>query len=228
MSKPRVILALDSAGGACSAAVWAGGAVKARRLALMERGQSEQLVPMADAVMAEAGLDFSELDAVAVTQGPGGFTGVRIGLAAARGLALAAGKPLLGVSSFLAVAAGVPTAELEGRRLAVLLDAKRAEVYLQLFAADLSPLSAPASAHPDALKGLLGAGSLVLAGDGLARCGHVLDGEGFLRSAAPGHADAALVARLAAGMALPEAGTPPPQPIYLREADTTLPGKRAG
>lgn len=222
------ILALDSAGSACSAAVWAEGAVQARQLALMERGQSERLVPMASAVMAEAGLAFDTLDAIAVTQGPGGFTGVRIGMAAARGLALATSRPLLGVSSFLAVAAGVPKAEREGRQLAVLIEAKRAEIYLQVFGPDLKLSSAAASVLPDDLVGRLGQGSFVLAGDGLERCRAYLQGEQFLVSAAPGHADAGVVAQLAASLPLPAPDAPPPQPIYLRDADTTLPGKRAG
>lgn len=229
MSESSAILALDSAGAACSAALRSGGLLRARRLALMDRGHSERLVPMVAEVMAEAKIGFAALDAVAVTQGPGGFTGVRIGLATARGLALAAGKPLLGVSNFAAVAAAVPEAERRGRRLAVLLDAKRAEVYFQLFDQGLSPLGRPGCARPDALGPLFGPDPLVLAGDALDQCLPALRADGredLLVSSAPGHTDAAQVAALAAGLTMPGPEAPGPQPIYLRAPDTTLPGKR--
>ncbi|RMD63862.1 MAG: tRNA (adenosine(37)-N6)-threonylcarbamoyltransferase complex dimerization subunit type 1 TsaB, partial [Alphaproteobacteria bacterium] len=108
------MLALDAAGAACSAALWRDGAVRARRFEVMSRGQAERLVPMIQDVMAAAGQAYAALDAVAVACGPGGFTGVRIALATARGLALAQHLPLVGVSSFEAVAAAVPAAECEG------------------------------------------------------------------------------------------------------------------
>ncbi len=102
------ILALDSATGACSVALWHDGAILARRFAVMDRGQSEVLIPMVREVLAEAGADFPSIDVFGVTVGPGAFTGLRIGLAAARGMALASGRPLVGVSTFEAVAHGVP------------------------------------------------------------------------------------------------------------------------
>ncbi|MCH6588836.1 MAG: tRNA (adenosine(37)-N6)-threonylcarbamoyltransferase complex dimerization subunit type 1 TsaB, partial [Proteobacteria bacterium] len=76
--RARCLLAFDTAGTACSAAIWRDGAVRARRFEAMSRGQSERLVPMIQAVMAEAGVAYPALDAIAVTCGPGGFTGVRI------------------------------------------------------------------------------------------------------------------------------------------------------
>ncbi len=105
------ILALDTATSACSAALWHDGRVCARRLVRMERGQSEALMPMVLDVLAEAGCGFSQLDLLAVTVGPGAFTGLRIGLAAARGMALASGIPCLGVTTLEAVAHGVPEGE---------------------------------------------------------------------------------------------------------------------
>src|SRR3546814_2531250 len=71
------LLAMDAAGASCSVALWTGGRVVARRFAAMARGQSEQLVPMIAEVMAAWGGGFAALDALAVTTGPGGFTGVR-------------------------------------------------------------------------------------------------------------------------------------------------------
>ncbi len=192
----------------------------------MRRGQSERLVPMIQEVMSEAALDFAALDAIAVTLGPGGFTGVRIGLATARALALASGRPLLGQSSFATVAAAVPDVERQGRQLAVLLDAKRADLYLQIFGPDLAPLGEPACVAPADLSRRLPPGRLVLAGDAVAQG---LSGlaesrnERVLVSETPGHADAAVLAELAAGLPLPEPGAPLPRPLYLRPPDVTRP-----
>ena len=94
------ILAFDSATSACSAAIWRDGEIPARRFVAMERGQSEALIPMVVEVLKEAGLTYAEIDFIAVTVGPGSFTGVRIGLAAARGMALAGGLPVVGVTTF--------------------------------------------------------------------------------------------------------------------------------
>ena len=75
------VLAVDAAGSACSAAVWRDGAIVARRFAEMEHGQAEALIPMVQAVMAEAGLGFESLDLIAASTGPGSYTGVRVGIA---------------------------------------------------------------------------------------------------------------------------------------------------
>ena len=72
----------------------------------MSTGQAERLVPMIEAVMARANLRFEDLDLIAVTLGPGAFTGVRIGIATAEGLGLASGRPVLGLTSFEAVEIG--------------------------------------------------------------------------------------------------------------------------
>ena len=192
----------------------------------MRRGQSERLVPMIQEVMSEAGLVYAALDAIAVTLGPGGFTGVRIGLATARGLALACGRPVLGLSSFLTVAGAVPEAERQGRRLAVLLDAKRSDLYLQVFGPKLCPLAEPACVAPVDLAARLPTGPLVLAGDavaqGLTGLAEARD-ERLLISTAPGHADAGILAELAADLPLPEPDAPLPRPLYLRPPDVTLP-----
>ena len=132
--RAQTLLALDAAGASCSVALWRGGAVVAGLLEAMPRGQSERLVPMVAEVMHRAGAGFATLDAVAVTRGPGGFTGVRIGLATARALALAWRLPLIGITCFEAVASAVPPAERDAGTLVVVLDAKRSDVYVQAFA----------------------------------------------------------------------------------------------
>src|SRR5450432_1394851 len=110
------ILALDTSGAACSVALRDGaGRLLAHRFEALARGHAERLMPMLREVMAEADVDFAALALIAVTTGPGSFTGIRVGLAAARGLALASGLPILGITAFEALAGAVPAAERQGR-----------------------------------------------------------------------------------------------------------------
>ncbi len=238
--RARCLLAFDTAGTACSAAIWRDGAVRARRFEAMSRGQSERLVPMIQAVMAEAGVAYPALDAIAVTRGPGGFTGVRIGLATARALALACARPVIGVSNFEAVAAAVPEDARTGRSLVVVIDAKRSDLYVQAFgavpgaapeaapgaapAADSAPVTLARAIAPADLSAFLPPGPLLLAGDAVEVALAALEAAGreVVAAAAPGQADAGRVAALAAARPLPEAGAPPPDPIYLRGPDVTL------
>ena len=230
--RARCLLAFDTAGTACSAAIWRDGAVRARRFEAMSRGQSERLVPMIQAVMAEAGVAYPALDAIAVTRGPGGFTGVRIGLATARALALACDRPVIGVGNFEAVAAAVPEDAGTGRTLAVVIDAKRSDLYVQAFdsaldaapGADWTPVTPARAIAPSDLGAFLPPGPLLLAGDAVEAALAALKAAGreVVAAGAPGQADAGRVAALAAARPLPVAGAPPPDPIYLRGPDVTL------
>ena len=219
---------MDAAGAACSAALWRDGAVVARCLEPMQRGQSERLVPMVQQVMGEARARYADLDAIAVTLGPGGFTGVRIGLATARGFALACERPLIGISNFLALAAAAVRDETRaGHWLAVLIDAKRDDLYVQAFDGELWPQTEPASVATERLDGFLPDGPLVLAGDGVPQALAALEAAGrrFVVSEGPGLTDAARVAELAASQAPPPADAPAPRPLYLRPPDVTQPAK---
>lgn len=223
------ILALDSATATCSVAVWVDGTTVAVERAELPRGQAEALLPMAERACAAAGIAFGEFDRFAVTIGPGHFTGLRVGLAAARGLALATGKPLVGITTLAAVAAAVPDDELAGRTLAVVLDSKRAEPYLQPFDAQRRPLAAP-SAEPvpsavAALRDRHPDGAFVVAGDAADALVAALTAQGAaaIRSRARPRPDAATVAALAAAAPLP-AGFP--APLYVHPVETTTP-KRA-
>jgi tRNA threonylcarbamoyladenosine biosynthesis protein TsaB len=217
------VLAFDSAGHACSAAVAVAGEIGARRLEPMERGHAEALMPMIDSVLEEARVAVAALDLIAVTTGPGAFTGLRIGLAAARGLALASGVPLLGITSFAAVAAQVPAADRAERTLVVALDSKRRELYLQAFAGN-EPRGEGALVAPEQAASWLPPGKLLIAGDAAHRLTLLIGtGRDMRRAAGPGFADAADVARLAAAAWRPGLRPPLPRPLYLRAPDTTQP-----
>ncbi len=150
---------------------------------------------------------------------------MRIGLATARALALACARPVIGVSNFEAVAAAVPEIERRGRSLAVLIDAKRNDLYAQAFSAELAALAEPRALAPEALAGFRPRGPLILAGDAAAqgRAARQAAGRDLLVASSPGSADAARVAALAAARPLPAPDATPPAPIYLRGPDATLP-----
>jgi tRNA threonylcarbamoyladenosine biosynthesis protein TsaB len=221
----RNLLAIDAAGASCSVALWSQGRVAAHRFAAMGRGQSERLVPMIGDVMAEWGGGFDDLDAIAVTTGPGGFTGVRIGLATARGLALARGLPVIGITTFEVVAAAAEPAERAGRRVVAAIDSKRAAVFLQSFDPDLVEAGPPAEVPAADLAAALPAGPLVLTGDATVQVARALAAAGradVTVAAAAGPADAA---QLAARAALRDpAAAGPAEPVYLRPPDVTPSG----
>ena len=128
------VLAIDTALEACSAAVLdtERAAASVHELQAMQRGHAEALMPMIARVMVRAALEFSALDRVAVTTGPGSFTGLRVGIAAARGIALAAGKPAVGLSTLAAFAAPLIAAD-DTLPVVSAIDARHDHVYLQVF-----------------------------------------------------------------------------------------------
>ena len=196
-----MLLAIDSATAACSAALIRGGAIVDARFETVGRGHAERLVPMIEDLL--KGLRPS---AILVDCGPGSFTGVRVGLAAAHGLAIGWGVPLTGYSSMAAVAAAAETDEDE---VAVALHGGHGELFVQSWRRDpLAPLSELQSLRPEEAAAavsaplLLGSGSELLAG---------VRGSGEWRDALPRAADARL---------LPEAlRSLPARPIYGRAPD---------
>jgi tRNA threonylcarbamoyladenosine biosynthesis protein TsaB len=229
------LLAIDTASSACSVALFADGVVVADRSVVMQRGHAEALVPMVAAVLdgarAHCPNGFPDIDAIAVTVGPGAFTGVRIGLAAAAAMAAAAGIPVIGLTTLEVVAAAQAP---EGRPLLVALESKRSDVYAQIFDAGETPLSVPQAILPEAIAALLPAGPVALAGDGSAPVAAALRDAGheFTLLAGLGRPEAPVLARLAAlkfesgGAASETPAGIPPKPLYLRAPDATLPKRR--
>src|SRR5271170_6935776 len=128
-----LILAIDTALDACAAGVLDtdAGRLIAQESQAMRRGHAEALMPLIARVMKQSGLSFSELDRVAATTGPGSFTGLRVGLSAARGIALAADKPVVGVTTLTAYAAPVVSENGEHPVIAA-IDARHDHVYFQV------------------------------------------------------------------------------------------------
>src|SRR5688572_9609837 len=163
-----LVLGLDTCLNACSVAVLDGERVLAHRSEAMARGHQERLAPMAQAVMAETGLAFGSLRRIGATVGPGSFTGLRVGVAFAKGLGSALSIPAVGVGSLEALAA-------EARGLvAAAIDARRDQIYLQVFedgealmAPDVLPIGTAAARLAELGMGraltLVGSGAPLLA-----------------------------------------------------------------
>jgi len=210
-----IVLGLDTCLNACSAAVLDGDRVLAHAREVMARGHQERLAPMVQAVMAEAGLPFSRLQRIAATVGPGSFTGLRVGVAFAKGLATALGAETAPVGSLEALAA-----EAEGL-VAAVLDARRDQVYVQVFdggRALTPPEVQPVTVAAERLAAQARGRTPTLVGSGAALLAGVVPGATIL--AAEG-CDARKVAALAATR--PAAAL---TPLYLRAPDAKLPGGR--
>ena len=222
------LLALDCAGLACSAALWRDGAIVAEQTREMARGHAEALMPMLGEVMVAAGERLDALDRLAVTVGPGSFTGIRVGLAAARGLALAIGCPLVGVGTLAALAEGTELAERANHTVLAVLDARRGEVYAQGFEEDLTPRGPPRACL--ASEALIGLGPpVLLVGSGSALVAAAHQGARLVQANAPDFPEAARVAALAVRQ--DERARPGHEvsPLYLRgpgaqAPDEPLPG----
>jgi len=217
------VLAIDTALAACSAAVLdtAHGALNRGIVASeslpMIRGHAEALMPLVARVMEASGLAFTDLDRLVVTTGPGSFTGLRVGIAAARGLGLATKIPVVGVSTLSAYAAPYLGVEDQSPVIAA-IDARHRHVYLQVFSPDgrtlVSPRLAPLS---EALTAAFASPARIVGSAARA----VADGRPATAAApltvderdAP---DIGWVAQI--GAVAPEAG-PPPKPQYLRAPD---------
>jgi tRNA threonylcarbamoyladenosine biosynthesis protein TsaB len=159
-----LILAIDTALDACAAAVLDidAGRLIARESQAMKRGHAEALMPLIARVIKAAGIAFAALDRIAVTTGPGSFTGLRVGLSAARGIALAADKPVVGVTTLTAYAAPI-VAENREQPVICAIDARHDHVYFQVVSGNGGSLIRPRVAPIEEALGAakLGAAHLV-------------------------------------------------------------------
>jgi tRNA threonylcarbamoyladenosine biosynthesis protein TsaB len=213
------VLAIDTALGACSACVIETDDAEAlaRETILMERGHAEALLPLVDRVVSQVEGGFEGLSRVAVTIGPGSYTGLRVGISAARAMGLAAEIPVVGVSTLAAYLA--PLMAVESRRLlAAAIDAKHGQIYVQAVApGGRTIIPAGLMALRDAVR-LLGSGPVLLAGSGAPMLASECAAQGIEASVleatlAP---DIVWVARIG-GLANPAHALP--KPLYLRGPD---------
>jgi tRNA threonylcarbamoyladenosine biosynthesis protein TsaB len=212
------ILAVDTALGACSVAVTDSERTLAYRHEFMDRGHAEALAPMVEDVMRDAKIEFVTLDRLAVTTGPGTFTGQRVGLAFMRALRIALHRPLIGITT-LAAMAEAAEAETGLARAIALHDARRDEVYVEI---DGLPAVLSFDQAMRTLRNIANDDPIALAGTAAPRACEALS-ERF-RLSAIRQPDALWVARLAAAGQERDAV---PRPLYLRAPDAKLPGQQA-
>ncbi|MBS0455850.1 MAG: tRNA (adenosine(37)-N6)-threonylcarbamoyltransferase complex dimerization subunit type 1 TsaB [Proteobacteria bacterium] len=217
------LLAIETATEACSVALWLDGTVR-ERFEIAPRRHAELALPWADALLAEAGVGKSQLDAIAVGRGPGAFTGVRLAVALAQGIALALDRPVVPVSTLAALALPAPRAS--GRRVLAAIDARMGEIYLGQFVGDgdglIDSIGAEQLLRPHDAAQFVAGDAWIGVGSGFAAEGgallHALAAqvEAADATALPHAAD---VARLAArAFALGQALAPERvQPAYLRD-----------
>jgi tRNA threonylcarbamoyladenosine biosynthesis protein TsaB len=220
-----IVLGLDTALGVCSVALVADGQTLAHEHRAMLRGHAEALAPMVEALMREARLGFAALDLIAVTTGPGTFTGQRVGLAFARALRLALNRPAIGVTTLDVMAAEALTKTHLAWAIAA-ADAKRGEIYLGARSAKGETLLFPELIAIESVPARVAAlakvhgGELALAGTATDLITPLLAQGGLQpRDSLVRQPDAIFVAKLAAEA---PAGAPP-KPLYLRAPDAKLP-----
>lgn len=216
------LLAIDTASTLCAACVYdtASDEVRGRAVVDIGKGHAEALMGIIAEALDRAGLAYADLGSIAVSVGPGSFTGIRVGVSAARGLALALKIPAVGVTSLSAIA---ETARLQhpGRRILAAIDARRGELYVEDHAVDGSIAAGPVVVAVADASSLINGTAPLLAGSGAAvilDAAHALDPSLDLAivDAMATTADIAIYARLAVGGRIH--GTPP-KPLYLRAPD---------
>jgi tRNA threonylcarbamoyladenosine biosynthesis protein TsaB len=235
------ILAIETSLAACSVAFVDGVTPLAHRFQIIGRGHGEVLIPMIDQARSQAAVEFADLDLIAVCVGPGTFTGVRVGVATARALSLAAHVPTRGFVSLeiLAAAAVQSDAVPADHGVTAVFDARRGEVYHQSFGPGLVATTPPALNTVKEAARLTPNDRGILVGSGASLLAPHLAGLGkpWSLADAPDQPDARVLASLAV-KALADSvvnGQPPPaaefddpvRPLYIRAPDAKLPGDRA-
>ena len=207
MSLRSTVLGFDTSGPYCAAAIYQGGRIQVERNEAMAKGQAECLMPILEEALSEAGLDWKDLDRIGVGIGPGNFTGIRIAVSAARGLALALGMPAIGISAFEALAHHVP-----GPALAC-IDGRRGGIGLQLFGRDVFPDWGPQIADLETLPPEIMHPGISCVGFDAQRLAEAIGGAAQPAAYSPASAIAMLAAERNANPG------ERPAPLYLRDAD---------
>ncbi len=210
-----LILAFDTTAAACSVALWRDGKVLKAEHAIMKQGQAEALMPMIERVLGECGAGYTMLDRMAVTVGPGSFTGVRVGIAAARALGLAAAKPVVGLKTTEVLAAA---AMEDNTRVLAAVDTKRGDLYVQMFE-DRQPIGDVSVVALKALPHWAGPEPTIVVGDGAAIAVRAI-GPSATQSTAGPLPDTAVLAKLAASR---EPRAQELLPIYARSPGVMIP-----
>lgn len=211
-----LILALDTTAAACSVALWRDGeTVKAEHVA-MKQGQAEVLVPLIERTLNECETNYAALDRVAVTIGPGSFTGVRVGISTARAIGLAANKPVVGVRTTDVLAAAAPEKDVW---ILAAMDTKRGDLYAQMFDPQLKPDGEVQVVTFQTLPQWVGSRSITVVGDAALQAKDAIGPTSTVSDANP-LPDTSILARLASARE-PSAHTL--LPVYARPPDAKLP-----
>jgi tRNA threonylcarbamoyladenosine biosynthesis protein TsaB len=220
MSEFQNILAFDTALQGCSVGVCAHGKVFTKAEP-MTSGQGEKLVPMINEVLAEARLTFKEIDAIVTTLGPGAFTGLRIGLSAAKAFGLSLDKPVFGITTLQALALQYAKERSQAHPLAVILESKREDFYFQTFSNDAKPDSDARAISGAEITKIVSKGDHVLIGDGVERFARpvTIEAQYLL-------IDAGFIAKFFYENKNTDVFTKNLEPVYLRGADVTTPKKQ--
>jgi len=219
-----IVLGIDTATSGCAAALIRNADCLAAASERMARGQSEALAPMIDDVIRRAGIAFADVDAIAVTRGPGAFTGLRIGLAAARAMALAISRPCLGINTFEVLFAQAREAGAcdDADAVLVAVESKREEQFIAAFDSTGKALGGPAAMLPENTPSLLGdARRVCIVGDAAGKIAAVLDTRiDLIQPPGIEVPDPVMVAKLGLKL-LKTPDKAPSTPFYLRPPDVT-------
>lgn len=219
-------LALDTSAEKCAVAILRDGICLDSRHRKMARGHAEALVPMVQAAAAAAAVSLLDVDLVGVAKGPGSFTGLRTGIAAARGFAISSGAPAVGVSSLHAVALGAARSTRSAAEILCVLETRRTDYFAQKFDAGGNPAGPPGVYDAAGIQALLREDAILLAGNAAPRLLAELSADNVDITRAPGDGcpDPVDVAALAEA-AFDKEGLAPDtlSPLYLRAPEAKLP-----
>ena len=234
------LLAIETSSNACSVALYQGDILASHDFKSMTRGHSEMLMPMIEDVMKGAQTPMGALNAIAVSIGPGAFTGLRIGISSARALGLALNIPVYGIPTPKLIAA--KATYTPSGPLMVALETKRSDLYIEVFPTPYLNNDNPQGLGQQALsleaaclmaKDIIaqGNGPLHLAGDGAARLQPLLDQDNipYIHRSSDNLPTANILGLVALAEIKknPTTNPKPPEPLYIRPPDATLPSKPA-